>query len=76
MSLWQWSFKEQPDHIEPWNQVIADKHAAYTERLLTGWCGPARIVGDRVVERREAMLAKRREQDAHLDREWSQLQEK
>ena len=73
MKFWLWSVKEQPVHVEPWNEVIADKHYAATERMLTGWCGPARIVGDRVVERREAIVAERRRVNAEFDREMAEM---
>ncbi len=30
--------------IRRWNSVIAERHAASTERMLLGDCGPARVV--------------------------------
>jgi hypothetical protein len=35
-----------------------------TARMLLGWCGPAKVVGDRVVEAREARVQARREAEA------------
>jgi len=31
--------------IRRWNSVIAERHAASTERMLLGDCGPPRVVG-------------------------------
>ena len=31
--------------ISPWNRLIAERHAASTERMLLGDCGPPRVVG-------------------------------
>lgn len=43
-------------YVSPWNPVIADKHAATTERMLLGKAEPSTVVGNRVTE---AILADR-----------------
>jgi hypothetical protein len=30
--------------ISPWNRLIAERHAASTERMLLGDCGPPQVV--------------------------------
>ena len=62
--FWRWLRAEAEVYVTPWNEVIADRHFAATERMLTGWCGRAKVVGDRVVEAREARLQKERELQA------------
>lgn len=63
MRFWHW-FSRGSDtlgYIEKWNPAVAERHAATTARMLLGSCGPARIVGDRVVEAREARIQRQRE---------------
>ena len=52
-------------HISPWNQLIAERYAAATERMLLGACGPARVVGNR---RDEALIADRERRAAESRR--------
>lgn len=59
-----WTTAEPAVYIEGWNEVVAERHAVKTARMLLGWCGPARVVGDRVVEAREARVKARREGEA------------
>lgn len=60
----QWLFGSQDlGHVSPWNGVIAERHAAATERMLLGAAGPARVVGNR---RDEAILADRERRAAEM----------
>lgn len=61
---WLWAAPSRPAYIRPWNRAVADRHAEATERLLLGAAGPARVVGDRIVERREQAVAARRQREA------------
>ena len=65
MRLWRW-FQRQAEetYITPWNDVIAEQHFANTERMLLGWHGQPKIVGDRVAEARERKLKEQREAEA------------
>lgn len=64
MLRWLWS-DDRPDHVTPWDKVIAERHAANTERMLLGACGPVRRVGSR---RDEAILAERERRLAEMRR--------
>lgn len=66
MGLWSWLLGGAFDlgYVRPWNPVIAEQHEAATAHLLLGACGPARIVGNRTVERREAAVDARRAAEA------------
>jgi hypothetical protein len=60
----QWLFGSQDlGHVSPWNEVIAERHAAATERMLLGAAGRARVVGNR---RDEAILADRERRAAEM----------
>jgi hypothetical protein len=60
----QWLFGSQDlGHVSPWNEVIADRHAAATERMLLGAASRARVVGNR---RDEAILADRERRAAEM----------
>jgi len=62
----QWLFGSVDlGHVSPWNEVIAERHAAATERLLLGAAGRARVVGNR---RDEAILADRERRAAEMAR--------
>ena len=62
----QWLFGSTDlGHVSPWNEVIADRHAAATERMLLGAAGHARVVGNR---RDEAILADRERRAAEMAR--------
>jgi hypothetical protein len=61
-----WLFgSSEMGHISPWNAVIAEQHAAATERMLLGACGRSRVVGNR---RDEAILADRERRAAEMSR--------
>lgn len=62
----QWLFGSvELGHVSPWNQVIAERHASATERMLLGACGRARVVGNR---RDEAIIADRERRAAEMAR--------
>ena len=62
----QWLFGSADlGHVSPWNEVIADRHFAATERMLLGAAGRARVVGNR---RDEAILADRERRAAEMAR--------
>jgi len=61
---WLWR-SDDLGQIHPWNPVIADRCAADTERLLLGWAGPPRVVGNR---RDEAIVAEREQRAAAMTR--------
>jgi hypothetical protein len=62
----QWLFGSlELGHVSPWNEVIAERHASATERMLLGACGRARVVGNR---RDEAILADRERRAAEMTR--------
>jgi hypothetical protein len=63
MTWRQWFSAVDLGHVSPWNGLIADQHAAATERMLLGWCGPARTVGNR---RDEAIIADRERRAAEM----------
>lgn len=63
MSLWRWLISTPADlgKVRPWNMVIAERHAAATERLLLGGYRRARVIGNRrdeaIVDERERRVA-------------------
>jgi hypothetical protein len=60
----QWLFGSvELGHVSPWNEVIAERHASATERMLLGACGRARVVGNR---RDEAIIADRERRAAEM----------
>jgi hypothetical protein len=62
----QWLFgSAELGHVSPWNEVIAERHAMATERMLLGACGRARVVGNR---REEAIIADREARAAEMTR--------
>lgn len=62
----QWLFGSvELGHVSPWNEVIAERHASATERMLLGSCGRARVVGNR---RDEAIIADRERRAAEMGR--------
>jgi hypothetical protein len=62
----QWLFGSvELGHISPWNAVIAERHAAATERMLLGAAGRARVVGNRLDE---AIIADRERRAAEMSR--------
>lgn len=62
----QWLFGSvELGHVSPWNEVIAERHATATERMLLGACGRARVVGNR---RDEAIIADRERRAAEMAR--------
>ena len=62
----QWLFGSlELGHVSPWNEVIAERHASATERMLLGACGRARVVGNR---RDEAIIADRERRAAEMAR--------
>jgi len=62
----QWLFgSAELGHVSPWNEVIADRHAAATERMLLGAAGRARVIGNR---RDEAIIADREVRAAEMAR--------
>jgi hypothetical protein len=62
----QWLFGSADlGHVSPWNEVIAERHAATTERMLLGAAGRARVVGNR---RDEAIIADRERRAAEMSR--------
>ena len=62
----QWLFgSTELGHVSPWNEVIAERHAAATERMLLGAAGRARVVGNR---RDEAIIADRESRAAEMAR--------
>ena len=64
MNWWRWFQRAEPAvYVEKWNPVIAEQHAANTARMLLGWCGPAKVVGNRIVEAREARVRQRRNRE-------------
>ena len=68
--IWRWLLGgDDLGTVHPWNAVISERHAAATGRLLLGAAGPARVVGNRIVEAREQRVAERRAREA-AQREW------
>ena len=62
----QWLFGSADlGHVSPWNEVIAERYAAATERMLLGAAGRARVVGNR---RDEAIIADRERRAAEMSR--------
>lgn len=60
----QWLFGSRDlGHVSPWNEVIAERHASATERMLLGAAGRARVVGNR---RDEAIIADRERRAAEM----------
>lgn len=49
--------------VSPWNDVIAERHATATARILLGGAGRARVVGNR---RDEAIVAEREQRAATM----------
>ena len=65
--IWCWLTEDSLGHIRPWDPVIAARHEAQTQAMLTGWAGNVRVVGHRPTERilaeREARLAQMQDRD-------------
>jgi hypothetical protein len=63
--MWCTRYKVEDDlgRVERWNPVIAEHHLANTERMLLGWCGKPKVVGNRVADAREERIRKQREQE-------------
>ena len=64
MIRWLLGHTDGHGFVSGWTPVRADQAAADTERLLLGAAGPAVVVGNRTVERREAQVAARRLREA------------
>lgn len=60
----------RPEHVYPWNAVIAERHEEATARMLLGACGPARTVGNR---RDEAIVAERERRARQMSERARQL---
>jgi len=71
MLRWLWS-DDSLGHVTPWNPVRAEREAAATARMLTGWAGNRQVVGNRrdeaVLADREQRLQAMRERQQRRDR--------
>lgn len=59
---WLWR-SDDLGRVQPWDAVIAERHALATERLLLGAAGRSRVVGNR---RDEAIVAEREQRAAAM----------
>ena len=65
--IWGWLTDDRADYVPNWTPVRAERHAAETARMLTGWAGNVRVVGSRRDEQiraeREVRLAQMQDRD-------------
>ena len=64
--IWAWLLGRRDDlgHVAGWDWRRQQHAEAVTEHMLLGAAGPAQVVGSRTVDRREAIVARRRAQEA------------